>query len=138
MLREDLVSGNVFVLDIFQVHLTAVDRCRAVQLSNQTADISAALNLGVGQTDIFQFTGKGLEQARIAGRVGRVDRQIIDHRAIASDLTAVALDLRIYERHKVQLRIELTPAIAFIALELDIPLLHRGGDCGRFFVVFSV
>ena len=138
MLREDLVSGNVFVLDIFQVHLTAVDRCRAVQLSNQTADISAALNLGVGQTDIFQFTGKGLEQARIAGRVGRVDRQVIDHRAIASDLTVIAVDFRIHERHKVLGRIENTPAIVFITLELDIPLLHRGGDCGRLAVGSSV
>ena len=130
VLREDLVSGNVFILDILQVHLTAVDLRLVVQLSYQTADISVTDNSGVGQTDIFQFAAKSLEQARV-GRVGRVDRQIIDHRAIASDLTAVALDLRIYERHKVQLRIELTPAIAFIALELDVPLLHRGGDYRR-------
>ena len=132
VLREDLVSGNVYVLDILQVHLTAVDRCRVGQLSNQTADISGAGDLGVGQTDVFQFTGKGLEQARIAIRVaGCIDRQVIDHRAIASDPTAIAVDFRIHKRHKVPGRIELTPAIAFITLELDIPLLHRGGDYGR-------
>ena len=118
-----------------QVHLTAVDRCLAVQLSHQTANISIAFrsgakglfscDLGAGQTDVFQFTGKGLEQSRVTGHV---DRQVIDHRVIASDLTVIALDLRIYKRNKVPGRIENTPTIAFIALELDIPLLHCGGD----------
>ena len=146
------VDPNVFfcfsvqlALGAAQVHLAAVDRCLAVQFSHQTADISIAFrsdanglfscDLGTGQTDVFQFAGKGLEQSCVTIRV---DRQVIDHRAIASDLTVIALDFRIHKRHKVPGRIENTPTIAFIALELDIPLLHRGGDCGRLAVGFSV
>ena len=144
VLREDLVSGNVFVLDILQVHLTAVDRCRAVQLSNQTADISITDNSGVGQTDIFQFAAKGLEQARIAGVPAGIrtlfclNGQITDLRMIYPASAVIAFELSVFDWCKFSVGIQLTPAIAFIALELDIPLLHRGGDCERFFVVFSV
>ena len=134
MLREDLVSGNVFILDILQVHLTAVDRCLAVQLSNQTADISVTDNSGVGQTDIFQFAAKGLEQACIAGVLVGIrtlfclNGQITDLRMIYPASAVIAFELSVFDWCKFSVEIQIKPAIAFIALELDIPLLHRGGD----------
>ena len=144
------VDPNVFfcfsvqlALGAAQVHLAAVDRCLAVQLSNQTADISISFqssanglfscDLGAGQTDVFQLAdeiraAKGLEQARVAVRF---DRQIVDRRMIYPASAVIAFELSVFDWCKFSVEIQLTSAIAFIALELDVPLLHRGGDYRR-------
>ena len=109
VLRKYLLLGNVFVLDIFQVHLTAVDLCLTVQLSNQTANDSLTGDLGVDQTDVFQLTGetlaaKGLEQSRVPRCL---NRQIVDRRPVGA---VIAFQLRIFDGRKLPVLVLMGPA----------------------------
>ena len=121
VLIKDFVLVQSF-FDILQVHLTAVDRCRAVQLSNQTADISISFSssanglfsgdLGVDQTDILQLAGetvaaKGLEQSRVAIRV---DRQIVDRRGELFAGAFIAFELSVFDGRKFPVIVLMGPA----------------------------
>ena len=118
VLRKYLLLGNVFVLDIFQVHLTAVDRCLAGQLSNQTANGSLTGDLGVDQPDVFQRAGEGLEQSRVPRCL---NRQVVDRHPAGA---FIAFELRVLNGRKFPGLVLKGPACA----KGNIRLLHRGGD----------
>ena len=125
VLRKYLLLGNVFVLDILQIHLTAVDRCCTVQLSNQTANGFLAGDLSVDQTDILQLAAKGLEQARV---LRCFNGQVADFRVILLIGAVIAFQVRILNGRKAPIRVKLGPVVVLRALKLNFLLLYRGGD----------